>query len=56
MKLKTLLLTIALLAVASAIVYFVNRPAQPVSTDPRIGAALVDRAALEKAATLRFAD
>jgi len=56
MKLKTLLLTIALLAVASAIVYFVNRPAQPVSTDPRIGAPLVDRAALEKAATLRFAD
>jgi len=56
MKLKTLHLTIALLAVASAIVYFVNRPAQPVSTDPRIGAALVDRAALEKAATLRFAD
>ena len=56
MKLKTLLLTIALLAVASAIVYFVNRPAQPVSTDPRIGAPLVNRAALEKAATLRFAD
>jgi Domain of unknown function (DUF4340) len=56
MKLKTLLLTIALLAVASAIVYFVNRPAQAVATDPRIGTPLVDRATLEKAATLRFAD
>ena len=47
MKLKTLLLTIAVLAVASAIVYFVNRPAQLTSTDPRIGTPLVDRAALE---------
>jgi hypothetical protein len=56
MKLKTLLLTIAVLAVASAIVYFVNRPAQLTSTDPRIGTPLVDRAALEKAAALRFAD
>jgi hypothetical protein len=56
MKLKTLLLTIALLAVASAIVYFVNRPAHLVATDPRVGTPLVDRAALEKAATFRFAD
>jgi len=56
MKLKTLLLTIAALAVASAIVHFANRPTQPVSTDPRIGTPLVDRAMLEKAATLRFAD
>jgi len=56
MKLKTLLLTIAALAVASAIVYFVNRPAQAVATDPRIGTPLVDRAALEKAGALRFAD
>ena len=56
MKLKTLLLTIATLAVASAIAYFVNRPGQPVGTDPRIGTPLVERAALEKAATLNFAD
>jgi len=56
MKLKTLLLTIAVLGVASAIVYIVNRPAQPASTDPRVGTPLVDRAALEQAATLRFAD
>ncbi len=56
MKLKTLLLTIATLAVASAIVYFTNRPAQSGSTDPRVGTPLVDRAALEKAATMNFAD
>jgi len=56
MKLKTLLLTIAVLGAASAIVYFVNRPARPASADPRIGTPLVERAALEQAAALRFAD
>jgi hypothetical protein len=56
MKLKTLLLTIATLAAASAIVYFTNRPAHPVGTDPRVGTPLVDRAALETAATMNFAD
>jgi hypothetical protein len=56
MKLKSLLLTIALLAVASAIVYFANRPTAPVVSDPRVGTPLVDRAILEKTATLRFAD
>jgi hypothetical protein len=56
MKLKTLLLTIALLAVASAVVYFVNRPSAPIVNDPRVGTPLVERAAVEKAAALRFAD
>jgi len=56
MKLRQLLLAIATLAVASAIAYFTNRPAQPVSPDPRIGQPLIERAALEKAAALSFAD
>ena len=42
MKLKTLLLVVAALAVASIIVYFVQRPSvSPAGTDPRVGEPLL---------------
>ncbi len=56
MKLKTLIVTIVVLAVASLGVYFVQRPAKPVSTDSRLNQPLVERAAIEKAARLRITD
>jgi hypothetical protein len=56
MKLKTLLLVVVALAIASAIAFFLNRPAQPTGVDPRVGTPLVDRAMIEKVARLRFTD
>ena len=56
MRLKTLLITVAALAVLSAIVFFVRRPAPPPSADPRLGQSLVEQSTLEKAAKLRLSD
>lgn len=56
MKLRTLLLTVAVLAVLSAAAFFLNRPPAPVSADARLGQPLVDTASLEKAAKLRVTD
>lgn len=56
MKLKTLIVTVAILAVLSAIAFFVQRPAPPPSADPRLGQALVERATAEKAAKLQLSD
>lgn len=56
MKLKTLVVTIAVLAALSVGVFFLTRTEAPPSTDARIGQSLVARDALEKAAKLRIAD
>jgi hypothetical protein len=56
MKLKTLVVTILVLAALSLGVYIVRRPEAPKSADPRIGQPLVDRALIEKAQKVRISD
>jgi len=56
MKLRSLLLTVIVLAAVSAVVYFIQRPAPPKISDPRIGNALVDPTVVEKAAKLHLSD
>lgn len=56
MKLKTLIVTVVILAALSAVVYFVNRPEAPASADPRVGQPIVDRGTVEKAAHVKIAD
>ena len=56
MKLKTLIVTIVVLAALSIGVYIAQRPAAPTARDPRENQPLVDRAAIDKATKLRIAD
>jgi hypothetical protein len=56
MKLKTLIVSIVVLAALSVAVWLRNRPAPPSVADPRIGKPLVERAAVDKAARLRVSD
>ncbi len=56
MKLRTLFLTIAILAALSAAAYFGTREEAPPPSDKRIGQNLLDRAVVDKAAQLRFSD
>jgi hypothetical protein len=56
MKLKTLALAVAILAVLSAIAFIVQRPAPPPSADARIGQPLAPAATLEQAAHVRLTD
>jgi hypothetical protein len=56
MKLRSLIVTVLVLAALSAVVYFVRRPGPPPSADTRVGQTLIDRAAIEKAAKLRLSD
>lgn len=56
MKLKTLIVSVVVLAVISAIVFIARRPGPPPSKDPRVGQALADRAVVEKAAKLSISD
>jgi hypothetical protein len=56
MRLKSLALTTALLAVISGLVWFLNRPAPPPSADARLGQPLASTAVIEKAAKLRISD
>ena len=56
MRLKTLSLCVALLAVLSAVVYFAQRPGPPPSKDARVGQPLLDRGTAEKAAKLQISD
>lgn len=56
MKLRTLVLTVAVLALLSAVAWFAQRPAPPPSKDPRVGQPLLDRATVEKARKLRVSD
>jgi hypothetical protein len=56
MKLKTVALAVAILAVLSAITFIVQRPAPPPSADARIGQPLAPAATLEQAAHVRLTD
>jgi hypothetical protein len=56
MKLKTLILTVAVLAVLSAIAYWTNRPPAAAAADPRVGQPLADAAALSRATEVRLTD
>ena len=56
MKLKTLIVTVALLAALSAVVYFINRPAPRASSDPRVGEPLVPTSVVEKARRIEIRD
>jgi hypothetical protein len=56
MKLQTLVLTIAVLAVLSALVFFAQRPRKPADLDPRTGLPVFDVKFLEKTARIRLTD
>jgi hypothetical protein len=56
MKLKTLIVSILVLAALAGGAYVLQRPAPPPVTDARIKQSLVERAAVEKAAKLRLVD
>ena len=56
MKLKTLVLGVALLAVLSGIAFWANRPPAPPPADPRVGQPLADPAAITQATQLRLTD
>jgi hypothetical protein len=56
MKLKTLVVSVAVLAVLAAVVYLVRRPGPPPSTDARLQTSLVDQSTIEKAARLKISD
>jgi hypothetical protein len=56
MKLKTLVIIVAVLAILSGVVYVTNRPAPRPSDDPRVGTSLVSADLVEKAARVRITD
>lgn len=56
MKLKTLLVSVVVLAALSAGAFLLRRPPPPPAADARIGQSLVDAGAVEKAAKLRLSD
>jgi hypothetical protein len=56
MKLKILVLSVAILAVLSAIAYFLQRPPTTTGADSRIGQPVIDAKAVEKAARIRLTD
>ncbi|MGH7956390.1 MAG: DUF4340 domain-containing protein, partial [Opitutaceae bacterium] len=56
MKLKTLVVTVLVLAALSLGVYIARRPEAPKSSDPRLNQPLVDRALIEKTQKLRLSD
>lgn len=56
MKIKTLLITVALLAVLSAAAYIANRPQAAPPADPRVGKPLLDSATVARAARISISD
>lgn len=56
MKLKSILIAVAVLAALSAVAFFATRPAPPPVADTRLGSPIVDRTIVEKAAKLRLSD
>jgi hypothetical protein len=56
MKLKTLALAVAILAVLSLAAYYLQRPPAPAGADPRTDQPVFDAKVLEKAARIRLTD
>ena len=56
MKLKTLIVTIAILAVLSAAAFWANRPETHAASDPRVDKTVVDSSVVDKAAKIRLTD
>jgi hypothetical protein len=56
MKLQTLVLTIAVLAILAALVFFAQRPPRPTGFDARTGQPVFDGKVLEKTARIRLTD
>ncbi len=56
MKIKTLVVIVAILAAVSLGVHFLNRPAEPAAADARIGASVLNAQAVEGAAKIRLSD
>ncbi len=56
MKLKNILIAVAVLAALSLAAFFATRTEPPPPADARIGQSIIDRALIEKAAKLRFSD
>lgn len=56
MKIKTLVVSIIVLAVLAAGAFLLQRPAPPPPADARLNQPMVDRAVVEKAAAIRIAD
>jgi hypothetical protein len=56
MKLRTLVVTVAVLAAASVAVFFLQRPAPPASADPHVGQPLVTDATLQETARFVLSD
>ncbi|HUR59273.1 MAG TPA: DUF4340 domain-containing protein [Opitutaceae bacterium] len=56
MRLKTLVISVVVLAALSAGVFLLRRPAPPPSSDPRLNQPIVDAKVVDSAARLRFTD
>jgi len=56
MKLKSIVITVAVLAVLAAFAAWFNRPEHPAESDPRVGRPVADAAAIGKAQRLRLSD
>jgi len=56
MKIRTLVISVALLAILSAVAYLANRPASPASKDPRVGKAVLEQDAATQAAGIVITD
>ena len=56
MKLRTLVISVAILAVLSAVAFLLQRPSRPANQDARLGQPVFDAKILEKAARIRLAD
>ncbi|MGH7995492.1 MAG: DUF4340 domain-containing protein [Opitutaceae bacterium] len=56
MKLKSLAVTVVVLAVLSAVAYWLNRPAPPPPPDARVGQPVLATAAIQRASAIEIAD
>ncbi len=56
MKLKTLVLTVTVLALLSALAWYLQRPPRAAAPDPRVGQTVFDAKALDQATQLRLSD
>ena len=56
MKIRTLVISVVILALLSAIAFLVQRPSAPANRDARVGQSVFDAKLLEKTARIRLAD